>query len=293
MKHEMTRWAPAALPAALLAALLAAGAITTPVAAQETLAPEVRGRPVEASDEWAITIRGAALLTPAWMGSDDLSLSLVPDLRVQYGDEIFASIPEGLGWNAIKGNGWTAGPLAKIRFGRDEENGGSPFLITGGSDDLLGMDDIGASGEIGGFVQKRFGAGGAWEARAEVLKGFGGHDGVVAYTSLDYRLRTGRTMISVGPRLNIVSGDFMDTFFGIDEGQSARTGLPAYKAGGGILSYGVGASLLQPLSRRSAISAFGNVERLGSEPGHSPLVEERGQRVQLSLGVGYGYRFSL
>ena len=276
-----------------MAALLAAGAIAAPAAAQETLAPEVRGRPAEASDEWAITIRGAALLTPAWMGSDEMSLSLVPDVRVQYGDEIFASIPEGLGWNAIKGSGWTIGPLAKIRFGRDEENGGSPFLITGGSDDLLGMGDIGATAEIGGFVQKRFGAGGAWEARAELLKGFGGHDGVVAYTSLDYRMRAGRNMISVGPRLNIVSGDFMDSYFGIDEGQSARTGLPTYRADGGILSYGMGASLLQPLGRRSAVSAFGNLERLGSEAGRSPLVEERGQRLQLSLGVGYGYRFSL
>ena len=40
-------------------------------------------------------------------------------------------------------------------------------------------------------------------------------------------------------------------------------------------------------------SAFGSVDHLGSEPANSPLVEERGQRVQFSLGVGYGYRFSL
>lgn len=283
--HDLTRWALAALP--FIAAL------TAPAAAQETLAPEVRGRPAEAPDEWAITLRGAALVTPAWLGSDDVSLSLVPDIRVQYGDEIFASIPEGLGWNAIKSDGWTVGPLAKIRFGRDESDGGSPFLIAGGSDDLLGMGDIDPSAEIGGFVQKRFGARGQWEARAEVLKGFGGHDGVVAYTSLDYRLRAGRTMIGLGPRLNIVSGDFMDTYFGIDQGQSARTGLATYDADGGILSYGLGASLIHPLSRRSAISAFGSVDHLGSEPANSPLVEERGQRVQFSLGVGYGYRFSL
>ncbi len=280
-------------PAPTIAALLAAAALAVPASAQDILAPEVRGRPAEDTDEWVVTVRGAALLTPSWLGSDDISLSLVPDVRVQYGDELFASIPEGLGWNAIKGDGWKIGPLAKVRFGRSEENGGSPFQIFGRSDDLQGMGDIGASAEVGGFAEKRFGSQGQWEARAEVLKGFGGHDGVVANTSLDYRTRLGRASLRVGPRLNLASGGFMDTYFGIDAGQSARTGLAPYDADGGVLSYGMGASLVQPLSRRSAISAFGNVERLGGEPGRSPLIEERGQRLQLSVGVGYGYRFGL
>ncbi|ARU16825.1 MipA/OmpV family protein [Croceicoccus marinus] len=275
------------------AALLASAALAAPAAGQEILAPEVRGRPVEEPDEWVVSLRGAALLTPSWLGSNDMSLSLVPDVRVQYGDKFFASIPEGVGWNAIRGDGWKIGPLAKIRFGRSEENGGSPFQIFGRSNDLRGMGDVNASAEIGGFAEKRFGSDGQWEARAEVLKGFGGHDGVVAYTSLDYRKRLGLASLRVGPRLNLVSGDFNDTFFGIDEAQSAGTGLPVYDADGGVLSWGAGASLVQPLSRRSAISAFGNVEYLGSEPGNSPLIEERGQRLQMSVGVGYGYRFNL
>src|SRR3990167_2646834 len=116
------------------------------------------GRPSYPSEAgWSVTIGLAPVLSPAWQGSRDMALSIFPDLRVNYGDVIFASIPEGLGWNAVNTNGWKAGPLAKVRFGRDEERGGSPFLITGGSDGLRGMGNVAAAAELGGFVEKRIG----------------------------------------------------------------------------------------------------------------------------------------
>jgi len=113
---------------------------------------------------WSITIGAAPVLSPAWQGSRDMALSLFPDLRVNYGDTIFASVPDGIGWNAVNRDGWRAGPLAKIRFGRDERNGGSPFLIAGGSDALAGMGDVKSAGEVGGFVEKAFGPRRAWRA---------------------------------------------------------------------------------------------------------------------------------
>src|SRR5690606_32493799 len=129
----------------------------------------------------------------AWQGSRDMVLSVFPDLRVNYKDEIFASIPEGLGWNMVNRDGWKAGPLAKIRFGRDEDRGGSPFLVTGGSDALVGLGDVDAAAELGGFVEKRIGD---WRGRLEVRRGFGGHEGVLADASLAYRLRSGRTIVN-------------------------------------------------------------------------------------------------
>ena len=154
-----------------------------------------------------------------------MALSVFPDLRVNYGDTLFASVPDGIGWNAIRRDGWRAGPLVKIRFGRDERNGGSPFLIAGGSDALEGMGNIKAAGEAGGFVEKSFGPRRAWRARAEVRQGFGGHDGVVADLSAAYRTRIGRAIVSVGPRMTLASANFMRTYFGISAAQSARTGL--------------------------------------------------------------------
>lgn len=249
------------------------------------------GRPLEAGTAgWSITVGVAPVLSPAWQGSRDMALSIFPDLRLNYKDVIFASIPDGLGWNVVNHDGWKAGSLAKLRFGRDEERGGSPFLITGGSDALRGLGDVDAAVEVGGFIEKRAGQ---WRGRIEVRRGFGGHDGVVADGSVAYQARRGRTIINVGPRATLASREYIETYFGIDALQSQRSGLRPYSASGGLLSYGVGGTVIRPLSRRSAVTLFTGLDQLGQNAGDSPLVRERGRRTQFTLGLGYGFRFNL
>jgi len=275
-----------------LLAILAVGAAQPGLAQVEVAQPgPPSGRPaIPGNDGWSVTVGVAPIFGPAWQGSRDMVLSVFPDLRVNYKDEIFASIPEGLGWNMVNRDGWKAGPLAKIRFGRDEDRGGSPFLVTGGSDALVGLGDVDAAAELGGFVEKRIGD---WRGRLEVRRGFGGHEGVLADASLAYRLRSGRTIVNVGPRATVASKAFVDTYFGINARQSLRSGLTSYSPSGGLLSYGVGGSVIHPLDRRSALTLFTGLDRLGSEAGNSPLVRERGRRTQFTLGIGYGFRFNL
>lgn len=252
--------------------------------------PGVSGRP--SSDEgWSVTVGFAPVITNAWQGSEDYVLSIFPDLRVNYGDTLFASIPDGAGWNAVNANGWKAGPIAKLRFGRDEDGSGSPFAITGRSDALLGLGNVGATAEVGGFVEKRFGIRQQWRGRIEARRGFGGHEGTVADLSLSHQLRNGRTIFNIGPRATLASSDFTRTYFGIDAEQSLRSGLGTYKPKGGLISYGVGGSMVRPLDRRSAITAFTSLERLGEVAKNSPLVRERGSATQFTFGIGYGYRF--
>ncbi|WP_312489290.1 MipA/OmpV family protein [Sphingomonas sp.] len=268
-----------------------------PVAAQEvrqSAPPPGIAKPAPGAPAgWSITIGAAPVLGPAWQGARDMALSLFPDLRVNYGDALFASVPDGIGWNAVRGDGWRIGPLVKIRFGRDERDGGSPFLIAGGSDALEGMGNIKAAGEAGGFVEKSFGPRRVWRMRAEVRQGFGGHDGVVADLSAAYRTRIGGAIISAGPRTTLASAPFMRAYFGISAAQSARTGLARYRPDGGVLSYGLGGNVIRPLGRRSALTLFTSLERLGGPAGDSPLVRQRGRRTQATLGLGYGFRFGL
>ena len=270
--------------------LLCAFAVSAPAFAQPAEPAAASGRPV-ANEGWSVTVGAAPVITPAWQGAKDYVLSVYPDLRIAYGDVIFASIPDGIGWNAVSANGWKAGPVAKLRFGRDEEGSGSPFTITGGSDALIGLGDIGATAEIGGFAEKQFGARQQWRGRVEVRRGFGGHEGTIGDFSLSYQVRTGRTILNIGPRGTIASSGFTETYFGINTDQSARSGLSVYQPEGGLVSYGVGSSLIYPLNRRSAITAFSSLERLGGVAKNSPLVRERGSAMQFTAGIGYGYRF--
>lgn len=275
-----------------LLALVAMG-VAQPCLAQIEEAPPgpSSGRPSSAANEgWSVTVGVAPVLSPAWQGSRDMALSFFPDLRINYKETIFASVPDGVGWNVVNREGWKIGPLAKIRFGRDEDRGGSPFLAAGGSDALLGLGDVDAAAELGGFLEKRFGN---WRGRVEVRRGFGGHDGMVADGSLAYQARLVRTIINVGPRATIASQSYIRTYFGIDATQSRRSGLRPYSPSGGLLSYGVGGSVIHPLDRRSALTLFTGLDRLADEAGDSPLVRERGRRLQFTLGLGYGFRFGL
>ncbi len=260
---------------------------------QPTLALAQSAPPSDAPDGWTMQLGGALIAGPAWQGSDDTAVSLFPDVRVSYGDRFFASIPEGVGYNLISSDAWRAGPIAKIRFGRDEEDGGSPFRVSGESNELRGLGDIDTAGEVGAFVERRFGDAAEWRLRGEVRQGFGGHQGVVADASLTYQTRLGSTLVSLGPRLSFASEDYMQTYFGIDPAQSAGSGLAVYRADGGLLSYGLGASVIQPLSRNSAVTLFGSVERLGDAAADSPLIRDRGSETQATVGIGYGFRFSL
>lgn len=240
---------------------------------------------------WSITVGVAPVISNAWQGSEDYVVSIFPDLRVNYGDILFASIPDGAGWNAVNANGWKAGPIVKLRFGRDEDGGGSPFAVSGGSDALIGLGDVGITAEVGGFLEKRFGIRQQWRGRVEAGRGFGGHEGTVGDVLLSYQTRSGRAIFNIGPRATLASKDFTRAYFGTDAEQSLRSGLGIYRPKGGLVSYGVGGSMIRPLNQRSAITVFTSLEQLGGVAKNSPLVRERGRASQFTLGVGYGYRF--
>lgn len=256
--------------------------------------PRPAGPPATTGARWSVSVGVAPVLGPAWQGSKRTALSIFPDVRVNYGDILFASVPDGIGWNAIRTDDWRAGPLVKLRFGRNERNGGSPFLVGGGSDDLRGLGDVGAAAELGGFVETRFGPQRRWRARVEVRRGLGGgHDGVLVDLSLAHSIRASDFLLTIGPRANFASRDFTRPYFGIDASQSLRSGLAFYDPGGGLLSAGIAGSLVRPLNRRSVVTLFAGIDQLGAEAGRSPLVRERGRRLQAAVGIGYGYRFAL
>ena len=289
----------------LLASLALAATTTaaTPALAQQGPAPGVpttiegqRQAPPQQAD-LTLTIGFAPVLSPAWQGSTDYALSIFPDIRLNYKDDIFFSVPDGLGWNAVNRNNWKIGPLAKLRFGRNEDNGGSPFLIAGGSDALQGMGDVDLALEFGGFVQKGF-VNNQLRARAEVRQGTGGHEGVVADTNLSWNgMKRDRSLLySAGVRATWASSDYTNAYFGVNALQSAATGLAPFRTGSGLVSAGVNASLTKPLGRfgrDGAVTLFTSYDRLGDVVADSTLIRERGEHNQFTLGLAYGYRFGL
>ena len=250
--------------------------------------------------DWQIGVSVAPVYAPAWQGSRDQAVSIFPDLRINYRDALFFSVPDGLGWNLVNQDDWKIGPLFKFRFGRNESNGGSPFLVGGGSTALQGMGDIAFAGEPGAFAQYSF-AGKKARVRAEVRQGFGGHEGLVADTSIGWSDRIGTPghglfLYSATVRATFAGANYTNTYFGVNARQSAATGLGQFRTGDGLVSTGINGSLTKPLDkmgRLGAITLFGGYDRLGNVVTDSTLIAQRGQRDQFSIGLSYGLRFGV
>jgi outer membrane scaffolding protein for murein synthesis (MipA/OmpV family) len=242
---------------------------------------------------WRVDVGTALVYAPDYLGADSYSTQLLPDLRVSYQDTFFASVPEGIGYNLINRNTLKAGPIAKINFGRDED-GDSPFRLSGSTNDLNGLGDIDTSLEIGGFAEHRLPlVEGSINSRFELRQALGGHEGLLAEVSINYAHRKGSVWYSFGPHLTWGNNNYNQAFFGIDAFQSIRAGLANYTANSGIVSVGFGGIAGITLTPSMSFTAFAALDRLGHEATSSPLITERGTQTQANLGFGLSYRFNL
>lgn len=269
--------------AVFLVALTAGSVTAAPAIAQE--------RPVK--EGWGLNVGAGALLAPTYEGDDKTRVSVLPNIQITYGDTFFASVQEGVGYRAINTETLRAGPIARIRFSRDED-GDQPFAITGDdSTDLAGLGDVDTSIELGGFIEYDVGD---ITLSAEARQAASGHKGFVADIGARW---SGRSMAfgppviwSIGPRAGFVDDSFNNAYFGITPAQSLASGLPGYTAESGMHSYGIGATAIVPLDRdnRWTAVAFAGYDRLTGDTADSPLVQLRGSEDQATLGVFVSYR---
>ena len=244
-------------------------------------------------DGWSLFVGGGGFYAPNWSGDDEYSAAAVPFLRVTKGDVFFASVQEGAGLALIKNKQFRAGPLATIDFGRDED-GNNPFRISGNDSlDLVGLGNISTTVALGGFADYEMGD---IKFKAKAGRAIGSHDGVTAELGADYDKRffwNGPPLfVAIGPRVKWADQNYNQAYYGITDTQSTASGLDVFEAGSGIISYGVGGSLIMPLSRDGlAITFFGSYDRLTGDAANSPLVIERGSKDQFFGGSALAYRF--
>jgi MipA family protein len=254
--------------------------------------------PVDAKPErnWQMRLGAGLVCAPAFVGSDHYQLQGGPDFEARYKDRLFLSLRDGIGFDLLKTDRFRAGPVVKFQQPRNEDGRGGIFTISGGRTDALrGLGDVSTTAEAGAYVQYQAGH---FSASAEVRKGIGGHEGLIAdlgarYTTglMGMTVRGRPIMLSVGPRVTIVDDTYNQVYFGVTAAQSVASGLSEYDAEGGLLSYGAGAAVIVPLSRKLSASVIFGYDRLSGDAGESPLVLERGSVDQATVGLGLVYRF--
>ena len=242
---------------------------------------------------WRLSALFGLALTPTYLGDDDSQLTLLPDVRVEYGDKFSASLLTGVKYNLISTSHWQAGPIIRYDFGRDELEGNPLSLAGDETNDLLGLGDIDGSIEVGGYLIYQIGR---WRAKVEARQGIsGGHEGLLNELEIKYTNSfniLGKPMFySIGPELVYGDQSYIQAYFGITEEHATNTNLATNNASSGLVAYGIHANIALPINEKWTVGAFAGFNGLGGEAKKSPLVIERGSDTQASAGFFFTYQF--
>jgi len=222
---------------------------------------------------------------PEYIGGDEYEFIPQPSVNAKYENFFlntrgFGITYSGLGYNLVDDNGFKAGPIFNLDLGRDEDQ----------SSDLRGLGDIGTTLLGGAFVEYEPGN---WRFTAAALYALAGDvEGFGINVSAGYDFELSRQLI-VTPFVGStwVSKKYSETYFGIDDAQSARSGLPQYNADSGFNNFSAGFSTRYFLDKHWAILGIASFNKLSGSAADSPLTKLRGSDTFGFGSISILYRF--
>ncbi len=219
-------------------------------------------------------------LAPSFPGASDLSFGPFVDVSRARGDKPFAfeAPDESAGFSVFSTNGFEFGPALGFQGKRTAADVGAA------------LPKVGFSFEAGAFVQTYLTS--ALRVRAEARKGVSGHRGWIGEVSADYVARNrDKWLFSLGPRVTLADRKYQNAYFGVAPGSVAASGLPAFRADGGVQSVGVSAGALYQLTPRWGLAGYARYDRLVGDAANSPVTRNLGSRSQPSVGLALSYTF--
>jgi outer membrane scaffolding protein for murein synthesis (MipA/OmpV family) len=266
-------------PSLALGSLLACGMLVSSAQA----ADPVFGTPPSAATGWIATVKGNLKVGPSYPGSDDFSFVAFPSVSFRRAGtpERFSAPDDGLSFSLLEDN-------SALRFGIVGRFQGGRYL----EDDrrLFGLDKVNWAVEPGLFIE-------FWpveflRARAEIRRGFNGHEGFVGDLGLDFVQRYGAFTFSVGPRVGLGDSEFTRTYFGVTPYEASLNGLVTpYDPSGGFTNVGATSALTYNWSEQWSTTGYVTYKRLVGDAADSPIVKRFGSENQIGLGLTVSYSF--
>jgi len=132
------------------------------------------------------------------------------------------------------------------------------------------------------------------QARWDVL---GAHEGMVIEPQVTYRAPLGRSFVlQAQASAEFVDDNFAGYYFTVSPDQAIATGLPRFRAEGGLNRIGTTAILSYDLDRNPlnggwSLTGVGGYSRLVGDSADTPYTTVRGDANQFILGAGVAYTF--
>lgn len=230
---------------------------------------------------WRIRVGPSASFQPRYDGASSYRLQAGPTVDIRYRDRFYLSTGEGIGMNVLTGPNWRLGIGAAYDLGRRAADD---------PDHLNGMGNINPAPSLrllGEYaVSKSF----PLVIRADLRRNFGGDNGWIgdigAYMPMPGSSETFAWF--AGPTMTIADSRYMNSWFGVNATQSARSGYRQYDASPGIRSVGFGVSASLTVKKHWIFTADGAFQQLVGSAAHSPITQTRASGV-FDLSVIYEF----
>lgn len=230
---------------------------------------------------WQVNLGVAASFQPRFEGSDRYHVVAGPSLNVRYKDLFFLSSGEGFGVNFAQGPNWRVSFAAVYDMGRRAQD--DPQELNG-----LGNINAAAGLKLAGeyVISKDF----PLVLRAAIRRYFGGSNGWIgdlgAYMPMPGSSE--KFFWFAGPNVTLADSTYMNSWFGVNQGQAAHSQYPQYHASAGFKSVGFGISAVWLFSKHWFATADGAFEQLVGSAGNSPITRSRATGVA-DVSINYDF----
>lgn len=228
---------------------------------------------------------------PDYEGSDDSEGTIAPFGRYNWASGRYVSLggtggsehAARLKLNVLTkdgGGNFELGPLLQFRMKRDDID----------NNQVDNMRDVDSATEAGAFVGFKSGN---WSADLAFATDVSDeHDGSLVYLNGGYKIPVNDKFdMKLGAHVTWADDDYMDTYFGVDVGNSIRSGLRVYRADGGIKDAGISVTGHYKINNTWGVAGNLGYTKMMNDAKDSPLVDRVGDDAQIAGVVAVTYRF--
>lgn len=236
------------------------------------------------SETWKFSLGVGAVNQAKYPGSSQGKTTVFPVFSANYGRYYIGAlpvtgIPAGVGLSFYRDRNWNMGAGVGYDFAKPRKESDSPTLRGMGNIDRTALGTLFVS-----YSQNWLRVSGA------VLADLGGNDqGLRVLLDLQGRYRVSdRLSLSAGPTVVWANSKYTQTFFGVNAGQSANSGLSQYNASSGINSVAFALNASYLVTPQWRVSARLSRNQLRGDAAHSPITEKKNRNT---FGLFANYRF--
>lgn len=213
---------------------------------------------------WVIDVGLIGGVSPDYEGSNDYEFGFGPNFSITWRELIWFK-GKSLGANLLKTDNWVVGPLIAKSSGRDEDD----------NDKLKGLNDVDGGLDVGGFAnyrKKPF----RFELDARQDTG-SGSEGALVKVSAGLGSPLKKPWVQTMLFATWASNNYMESFFGVSEKESERSGLRKFDADSGIKDIGITLTSGVRFWKNWKVGLSFQYKRLLGDAADSPIVDDKNQ----------------